>query len=186
MGIYVDKLKLSYVTILLTVGISLPLSAQQQNDAELLERLGNATPESYRVIERELMLAWSKSGSASMDLLLERAQDAIELNDYHVALQHLTALTDHAPDFAEAFHLRATAYYELEMYGPALADLERTLELNPNHFGAMTGVGFILEELGHPDAALRALRKVKELHPNYVDIDEMLQYLEGQVEGRTL
>ena len=82
-----------------------------------------------------------------MDLLLQRGQEAMEAGDLDAAIEHFTALTDHAPDFAEGWNARATAFFQDERYGPALADIERTLALNPDHFGALMGLAMILEQL---------------------------------------
>ncbi|NSX54291.1 tetratricopeptide repeat protein [Parasulfitobacter algicola] len=186
MGIVTTKIKSIVLAAGLTVGFSIPGTTQPVQSDDLMDRLRNSTPDTYRVIEREVMLEWSKSGSAAMDLLLERGQDALETGDFQTAVEHLTALTDHAPDFAEGFHARATAFFRLEQYGPALADLERTLELNPDHFGALTGVGYIFEELGYEQQALNALRKARGIHPHYEEITDLLEYLEDKVEGHAL
>ena len=57
------------------------------------------------------------------------------------AIEHLTALTDHAPDFAEGWHARATAYFRAVLLGPAMDDLQRALVLNPDNFDAVFGLG---------------------------------------------
>ena len=77
----------------------------------LLQQLRSAEAADAPRIERELMAAWSKSGSTAMDYLLKRGRDAMEVNDWRAAIEHLTALIDHAPDFAEAYHARAEAYF---------------------------------------------------------------------------
>ena len=76
----------------------------------------------------------------------------MEAQEYDVAIEHLTALTDHAPDFAEGWNARATAFYLIGEYALAVADIERALALNPRHFGAMSGLAFILEEIGRDGA----------------------------------
>ena len=132
------------------------------------------------------MQEWSRSGSPSMDLLLERGREAMQREDWNLAIGHLSALIDHAPDFAEAYNARATAYFNAEMYGQSLADIQRTLELNPRHFGALAGLGIIMEELGREDVALEAWQAVAELTPNRPDLDETLQRLERTTRGQTL
>ncbi len=82
-----------------------------------------------------------------MDLLLERGRNAMAQGHPEIAIQHLTALIDHAPDFAEAWNARATAYYQTGNLGPSVADIGHVLTLNPRHFGALAGLGAIFEEL---------------------------------------
>jgi tetratricopeptide (TPR) repeat protein len=113
-----------------------------------------------------------------MDLLLRRGAEAMEAEDYAAAIEHLTALTDHAPDFAEGWNARATAFFLMGEYALSLADIERTLALNPQHFGALGGLAAIFEQSGRPDLALAALRAVGEITPNRPDVAETIERLE--------
>ena len=150
---------------------------------ELLERLARPDLQHWHRIERDLVNAWSQPGSATMDLLLKRGREALAAGETEAAIEHLTALTDHAPDFAEGWHIRATAFFQDGLIGPALADLERALALNPNHFGALTGLGTILEETGHPGRALRAYEAAHEIHPHHPRINAALARITRAVGG---
>mgnify|MGYP000672252184 CR=1 FL=1 len=168
---------------------SIPLSAQTpdlQDESALLSALVEADEAEARKLARQLQRLWSMSGSASMDLLLERGQDALEAEDYASAVDHLTALTDHAPDFAEGWSARASAFYQLERYGLALADLERALALNPNNYTAIFGLGAILETLGDSKRAYEAYRRAKAIHPHFEDVTKAMDRLRSEVEGKTL
>ncbi|MCE8420828.1 tetratricopeptide repeat protein [Rhodovulum sulfidophilum] len=153
---------------------------------DLLEELQRPDLPNWQRVEDALWGEWSKSGSAAMDLLLRRGRDAIEAEDYGAAIGHLTALVDHAPDFAEGYNSRALAYYRSGLYGPALADLARTLDLNPRHFGALTGLGTLLEETGQDAAALGAYRAAHAIHPHDPDLEDAVRRLEIVTSGRTL
>lgn len=129
-------------------------------------------------IESQIQRLWSRSGSEAMDLLLRRGNEALEAENYAAALEHLTALTDHAPDFAEAWNARATTFYLLEEYALSISDIQRTLALNPNHFGALMGLATMFEQMGEDDLALRAMYAVRELNPNRPGIDDAISRLE--------
>lgn len=129
-------------------------------------------------IEGEIARIWSQSGSPAMDLLLRRANEAMAAEDFDAAVEHLSALTDHAPDFAEGWQARAVAFYHLGEYALALSDLERTLALNPRHFPALEGLAGILEELERPEAALRALQAANALNPNRASVKDGMDRLE--------
>jgi len=121
-----------------------------------------------------------------MDLLLTRARDALDAGDTTLAIRHFTALVDHAPDFAEGYNGRASAYFQAGRYGLALEDIRKTLELNPRHFTAMSGLALILEELGEPGDALDAWRAVERLHPNLEGLEASIKRLEISVGGARL
>lgn len=186
MGSLLHICKYAVAVFALMVGYSLPLQAQAPDLQQLLAELANPETENWQSIERQIRTEWSKSGSASMDLLLQRGEKAMEDQDFDLALEHLTALTDHAPDFAEGWNARATALFNKELYGPALEDLSRALTLNPQHFGAMIGLAVILQDVGMLNEALEAWRMVEAANPHRPEIGEAIDALEKMVAGQTL
>jgi len=162
--------------------------AQDQGGAvdDLLQRLLDADPVDAKKIERELDLVWRRSGSPSMDLLMTRGQDAMEAGEVGTAIGHFSALIDHAPSFAEAWHRRAQAFYRQEEFGLAVADLGQTLSLNPNHFNAIYGLGVIFESLDKPDQAFELYSRVLELYPTHERAIEAQERLQGKITGQTL
>ncbi len=159
----------------------------QENDLDdLFENLKTVGPEAAQAIEERIWAEWSKSGSPTLDLLLERGQEALANENPGRAIEHMTALIDHAPEFAEAYNIRATAYFQQGLYGPSLEDIRTALALNPRHFAAMSGLGLILEELGYPEDALAAWREVVEIHPHQQGAKDSIERLEREVEGTAL
>lgn len=161
-------------------------SADTSRVDELLDRLADPELRNWDVTEREIYLLWSRSGSASADYLLQQGRDAMESGDMAAAYNHLTALTDHAPEFAEGWNARATLFFQMNRYGPSIADIQRVLALEPRHFGALTGLGMMLEEMGLYDEAVDALNLAIEIHPHREDIRDALARIEQMREGRTL
>lgn len=168
---------------LLCFGLAGPLLADPARLDELFARLQAETLPEWESVEQEIFNEWSKSGSDSMDLLLQRGRDALEEGDTTAAIEHFTALTDHAPEFAEGFNARATAYFHAGLYGPSLADIQRALALNPRHFGALAGLGTIMMELGREKDALKAFRAAHELNPHRSDLKEAVQNLGPKHDG---
>jgi tetratricopeptide (TPR) repeat protein len=156
-------------------------AAWSQDQNALLERLRTAPHPEAMQIERELALIWSRSGSDSMDLLLERGRRALRDGEYEAAVGHLTALTDHAPDFAEGWNARAIAYWQLGQFGPSIADIQKTLALNPNHFGAMAGLASMLEDMGEFEEALEVQERISAIHPTRPGVSESIQRLRKKV-----
>jgi tetratricopeptide (TPR) repeat protein len=187
MGIKIVNLKHTVAALGCAVLLCGPVGAEQSPKvAQLLESLRTATPEQAEGARRDLEREWSRSGSAAMDLLLKRGREALAVGDFNVAIDHLTALTDHAPDFAEGYHLRATAYYRADLYGPALDDLETALALNPDNFNAIFGLGVLFQELGDSRRAAELFRRVLALNPHHENAEEALEQLKSSGIGRTL
>jgi Flp pilus assembly protein TadD len=101
-------------------------------------------------------------------------------------VEHLSALIDHAPDFAEGWNARATAFFLMDQYGLSVADIQHTLALNPRHFGAMSGLATILERTGRPKDALTVYTRALEVHPHQPGVIEAVERLRAEVGGLTL
>lgn len=164
----------------------LPLRAQTDRLDSLFEELAQPGLPNWQRVEEEIWTEWSKSGSPAMDLLLQRGREAMEAEDFVTAIEHFTALIDHAPEFAEGYNARATAFFRQGLYGPSMADIRATLALNPRHFGALIGLGAIMEEVGEPEKALSAYGAAAAIHPNEPDLKEAVERLQKAVSGTTL
>lgn len=179
------NLKRHLTALVLPVLLCGMVSAQEV-PADIWEKLRNAPEAEAARVAAEVETIWSRSGSAAMDLLLRRGREALEAGDFNLAIEHLTALTDHAPDFAEGFHTRAEAYFRADLYGPALDDLEVTLALNPQHFDAIFGLGVMFQEFGDLPRAADLYRRVLTIHPNHENARRALSRLKRDGIGREL
>ena len=121
-----------------------------------------------------------------MDLLLERGRQALAEGDPALAIEHLTALVDHAPDFAEGWNARATAYYETGDFGPAISDIGHVLTLNPRHFGALSGLGVIFEDLGRPEQAMEVYKAALAINPHAPGLQDAVDRIESDLRGQDL
>lgn len=160
--------------------------AQSATLDDLFSRLKEADAGGSARIETQIWSEWSKSGSPAMDLLLMRGRAAMAAGDLPTAIEHLTALIDHAPDFAEGWNARATAYFQAGEFGPSVADIAQVLRLNPRHFGALAGFGMILEETGRDKEALEVYRAALAIHPHLEGVLQAVERLEAKAAGQDL
>ncbi len=163
-----------------------PAAAQTAKLDDLFKALPTASDEEAGQITQNIWIEWSKSGSPAMDLLLQRGRDALNAGHPQEAIEHFTALIDHAPDFAEGYNARATAYFQTGDYGPSVSDIAKTLTLNPRHFGALSGLGMIFENLDEPAKALEVYKAALAINPHMADIKDAIKRLEAKVGGQDL
>jgi tetratricopeptide (TPR) repeat protein len=156
---------------------------EAQLDA-LFDRLDEAEAREARVIQSQIWRVWRRSGSDSMNLLLRRGMEAIEAEDHDAALVHLNDLVRLAPDFAEGWNQRATVHFLRGDYGKAMQDIEAVLALEPRHFGALAGLGIILDRTGYDAGALRAYRRALEVNPHLDGARKGIDKLAPDVDGR--
>jgi len=134
-------------------------------------------------IARKIQIHWLKSGSDTVDLLMERAAVALKGENYALALDLLDTVVVLKPGFAEGWNRRATIYYLQKDYGRSLVDVERTLALEPRHWGAMSGLAIMQRQLGLEDKALVTFRRALEIHPGLETAREAVDALEKDAEG---
>ena len=159
------------------VVLAAPALADDARLDDLFQQLQTATEEEARAITDNIWMEWSKSGSPAMDLLLKRGRDAMNAGQPLAAIGHLTALIDHAPDFAEGYNARATAYFQTGDLGPSVGDIAHVLTLNPRHFGALSGLGMIFETLDQPEKALEVYKAALAINPHMSDVKDAVERL---------
>lgn len=191
MSLHLRRYNFAVASRLLAVVVALilgagSLAAQDAKMDDLFARLQKADAAEAARIERLIVIEWSKSGSPAMDLLLQRGREALDNGDTEAAIEHLTALTDHAPDFAEGWNALATAWYTEGEFGPSVEDIARTLTLNPRHFGALAGLGMIFEEIGEPEKALEVYKAALAIHPHMQGVSEAVKRIEAETAGQDL
>ena len=142
--------------------------------------------DSAKQVENRIWALWLASGSDTANLLMTRAKTAIDAKDLDLAIELLDAIIKIKPDYIEAWNRRATLRYMRKDYALAMDDIRQVLIREPRHFGAMSGLGMILQEFGDEKHALDAFRRALEINPHLPKIDEMIKSLTEKVEGRDI
>ncbi|WP_249218786.1 tetratricopeptide repeat protein [Falsirhodobacter algicola] len=164
--------------------LSAPVQAEDLDT--LYDRLRAASADDSPAIEAEIEAEWQKSGSAAMDLLLRRGQDALADGQAGAAIDHFSALIDHAPDFAEGYNARAAAFFQQGMFGQAIDDIAHVLMLDPRHYTAITGLALMFEEMDRPADAADAYRAALAINPHLAGAEENIKRLEAETAGREI
>ncbi|MEO1197675.1 MAG: tetratricopeptide repeat protein [Pseudomonadota bacterium] len=147
---------------------------------------GSDTELEARAVEQLIIAQWHRSGSPTVDLLLQRGIAAMEEEEYGLANELFDTVVVLRPDFAEGWNRRATLYYLINEYEHSLSDISRVLALEPKHFGALSGMGLILQEIGRDDDALAAFRAALDVHPYLNNARNAADELERTVEGQEI
>ncbi|MEM8877023.1 MAG: hypothetical protein AAGD23_04035 [Pseudomonadota bacterium] len=134
-------------------------------------------------IEHALLQAWTRSGSDTVDLLMSRAAESMERREFPVALELLTTVVEIKPDYAEGWNRRATLYYLMDEYALSVSDIRQTLSIEPRHFGALSGLGLILQSTGRKKSALVAFEEALKVHPFLESASTAAEELEPEVNG---
>jgi tetratricopeptide (TPR) repeat protein len=139
-----------------------------------------------KALEGQIWAVWMISGSDTCNLLMVRVKAAIDTKDYDLAVKLLTDIIEIKPDYVEAWNQRATVYYMQDDYAHAISDIGQVLAREPRHFGALSGLGLMLQELGDDKDALAAYRDALTIDPHLGRIPDAVKELSQKVEGRPI
>jgi tetratricopeptide (TPR) repeat protein len=126
------------------------------------------------------------SKEETVNLLMIRGVDALSADDLKTAFKVFTEMVEIAPDFAEGWNKRATVLYMLGAYPESIADIDRTLELEPRHFGALSGLGLCNAELEHDEAALDAFERALTVNPHMDGARVNAELLRRKIEDKAI
>jgi tetratricopeptide (TPR) repeat protein len=135
-----------------------------------------------QMLERSIWELWMKSDSPTAELLLAQAVKALGAGEEQSSLAILDRLVEVHPDFAEAWNKRATVYFMIGRYSDSLSDINHVLEIEPRHFGALSGLGMIKQQQGDTKAALSAFRDALAVNPQLEGAKQAVEELAADEE----
>jgi tetratricopeptide (TPR) repeat protein len=141
---------------------------------------------SAKHVEARIWAIWIQTPSDTAALLMVRAKAAVDAQKIDIAIKLLDSVIKLRPDYIEAWNRRATLYYMQNDYGRSLADIREVLIREPRHFGALAGLGMIMQEVGDEKRALEAYRKALAVNPHLDKIPDQVKSLTEKVEGRDI
>ncbi len=132
----------------------------------LFARLAKATDEKQgRAIENKIWQNWMSQPSGEVQNLIADAMKARRWYDFAKAKTLLDKAIKLAPDYAEGYNQRAFILFLQEKFDQSLSDVEKALELEPRHFGALAGQAQILMRQGRFATGQKILKRAVKIHP---------------------
>jgi len=141
---------------------------------------------SAKHVDARIWAMWLQTPSDTAALLMSRAKAAADAKKLDVAVKLLDSLIRLRPDYTEAWNRRATIYYLQNDYVRSMQDIQQVLTREPRHFGALAGLGMIMQEIGDEKRALDAFRKALAVNPHMEKVQESVKSLTEKVEGRDI
>lgn len=162
--------------------------ADRLNDLNFLFGALKAAPDamSAKAIEDRIWAVWLQSPSDTANLLMTRVKTAIDGKDLDLAVRLLDSIIIIKPDYVEAWNRRATIHYMRKDFNRSLADIRQILAREPRHFGALAGLGLIMQDLGDDKRALDIYRRALDVHPHLPRVPDLIKTLTEKVEGRDI
>ena len=162
----------------------------QIGDQQAVEPLARALRDPDALVretaEQALWLIWHRSGNADIDTLLQEGIVAMQRGTLDRAVEIFSEVIRRDPDFAEGYNKRATTYYMLQEYEKSIADCDKTLEINPVHFGALSGAGLCYLGLRNLRQALAYFERAVVVNPNMPQIRQYIEDIKKYLRDQTL
>ena len=164
-----------------------PVRADQNEPGlnALFEQLQTATRQSTESIKKKIRADWNKHPDAEITRLISEGESSIGAREYGRAMEIYTRITEKAPEFAEGWNKLATVSFLVRDHAHSVLYIQKTLALEPRHFGALSGMGLIFLEKGDFNAAQTAFQEVLKISPESGSAryysDQLLEYLGKQI-----
>jgi len=161
---------------------------QRGQDIDFLFGALKAAPDAdaAKAVEGRIWSLWLVSKSDTTNLLMTRVRTAVEAKNLDLAVKLLDSIVVLKPDYVEGWNRRATINFMRKDYTRSIEDIRQVLAREPRHFGALSGLGIILQELGDDKRALDVFRRALALHPRLERIPDLVKKLGEKIDGRDI
>jgi tetratricopeptide (TPR) repeat protein len=162
------------------------LSKAQRLDALFLDLKKAKSQAVAEGVANRIWESWNNSESDSINLLMKWSQDAMDGQKFPVALDFLDQVVVLKPAYAEGWNRRATLHFMMNNYAKSMADIDKTLQLEPRHFGALAGMGHIFLALERKELALRAYERALDVYPMMRAVQKQVGEIADELSGSQL
>ena len=165
-------------------------ASADQNDQRLDSLFGRLhqtdSLEEAAVISHEIWGVWTEIDDQAAYAEMLQGIEAMAMHDFESALDFFDEVIRKYPAFAEGWNKRATVYYLMGRLDESLSDVEVTLNLEPRHFGALSGKGLILMAMGDYALAIKAFEHALEANPHMPDVRMRIEVLKEKLEENAI
>lgn len=173
----------SWYWLIFTVTVTVGTVSADQTDPrlnELFDALQRTTNlNSIRDTENEIWDIWLQHDNQDVMRLMALGTQRMNYQRFNDALLIFSQIIENYPEFAEAWNKRATLYFIVGDLDASLADIEKTLALEPRHFGALSGMGLVYVQRNELSKARQAFEKLISIHPHSPNAMENLRQVEA-------
>ena len=135
----------------------------------------------------EIWARWiTASDDPGADRLMQTGMALMNQGMLDSAEQVFSRLVDDSPEFAEAWNKRATVRFLLGDDAGSRRDIARVIDLEPRHFGALSGLGMIHMRSGDLEAALQAFEAALRINPHLAQAEDVTRQLQKQLRGQAM
>tara|TARA_B100000214_G_C23924426_1_gene607620 strand:+ start:119 stop:706 length:588 start_codon:yes stop_codon:yes gene_type:complete len=157
-------------------------SDQRSELNKLFENLKNKDVSSSFDIEQKIWKIWSTHPkNDNLTKLLDKGSELVRKNKLFESVDIFTEVIELDPNWAEAWNKRATVYYLIGEFKKSQDDIDKVLELENRHFGALAGQGLVNIKLKNYEKAIRSYQRALEIYPSMQSPTIMIKEIEALI-----
>ena len=162
--------------------------ADQENLNQLFKKLKKENNQNIaRSIEDKIWELWTTHNSDnSLTQMMNYGTILMNNRNYDEANRIFTKIINEDPNWAEGWNKRATVYYYQKKYKLSQADIDKVIELENRHFGALSGQGMVQIKLDNLEKALDSYKKVLEIYPSNKTAKTLVDEIEKLIKEETI
>ena len=137
--------------------------------------------------EQKIWNIWSTHPSdEKLTLLLAEGSNLVNNEKYNQAIDVFSKAINLDPLWAEAWNKRATVLFLSGEFERSQKDIDKVLELEKRHFGALAGQGLVNIHLKNYEKAIESYEKAKEIYPSMKSPDMMIKQIKELIKKQSI
>ena len=177
--------------ILIILCINIFISSAQSSQESILNNLFNQlekvnNSKSAALLEEKIWSIWNEHPTnTKLTERLEFGTELMQRGDYNYALKIFDNIIDTDPRWSEAWNKRATVYFLMSQLTNSLDDIDKVLNIEPRHFGALSGQARIFLKLKKYEKAIKSIKRALRFYPSFKS-GEMIPKIERLIREESI
>ena len=144
-------------------------SSQKNILNNLFDQLGAVNnTQTAESLEKKIWSVWNKHpNNIKLTEKLEFGTELMQYGDYNYALKVFNNILESDPKWSEAWNKRATVYFLMSQFTDSLNDIDKVLNIEPRHFGALSGQARIFIKLQEYEKAIKSIESALKFYPSF-------------------
>ena len=149
-----------------------------------LEKVNNS--KSAALLESKIWSIWNEHPTNNkLTERLEFGTELMQYGNYNYALKVFDNIIVTDPKWPEAWNKRATVYFLMSQFTNSLDDIDKVLNIEPRHFGALSGQARIFIKLQKYERAIKSIKEAMKFYPSFKS-SEMIPEIERLIREESI
>ena len=177
--------------IIIILSLFLTFSVKADEQQKQLEKLFNDLKINNfslaNSVEQKIWKIWSTHpNSKDLTMMLNVGSDYVNNQKLDKAIEIFSNVIELDPSWAEAWNKRATVFYLIGEYEKSQNDIDKVLDLEKRHFGALAGQGLVNIKLQNYEKAIESYKRAKEIYPSMKSPDIMIEQIKKLIKEQSI